>query len=150
MTRATGGSRGSRDAEEDDEKWKTGEVMEDLHLFRDSSGFWTSDWVLQVTVKQHDDKDDGHAGVRVLGHASIGNDARRVPTVALDTQKPAEEVADALATHGVMAGAGDFYAMRTIGAMGCDTDAGVLRLSFVHYTTDAEVSKLMSALDATL
>ena len=92
----------------------------------------------------------GHVGVRVLGHASIGNDSRRVPTVALDTQKPAEEVADALATHGVMAGAGDFYAMRTIGAMGCNTDAGVLRLSFVHYTTDAEVSKLMSALDATL
>ena len=59
-------------------------------------------------------------------------------------------VAEALASHGVMAGAGDFYAMRTIGAMGCDKDAGVLRLSFVHYTSDAEVEKLMTALDATL
>ena len=55
-----------------------------------------------------------------------------------------------MASHGVMAGAGDFYAMRTIGAMGCDKDAGVLRLSFVHYTSDAEVEKLMTALDATL
>jgi len=92
------------------------------------------------------DRDD----VRILGNAGIGNDARRVPTVALDTRKPAEGVADALATHGIMAGAGDFYALRTIGAMGCDKDAGVLRLSFVHYTTDAEVAKLMTALDATL
>ena len=92
------------------------------------------------------DRDD----VRILGNAGIGNDARRVPTVALDTRKPAEGVADALATHGIMAGAGDFYALRTIGAMGCDKDVGVLRLSFVHYTTDAEVAKLMTALDATL
>ena len=92
------------------------------------------------------DRDD----VRILGNAGIGNDARRVPTVALDTKKPAEGVADALATYGIMAGAGDFYALRTISAMGCNKDAGVLRLSFVHYTTDAEVAKLMTSLDATL
>ena len=47
-------------------------------------------------------------------------------------------------------GAGDFYAVRTIGAMGCDAAAGVLRLSFVHYTTDAEVQQLMKGLDACL
>ena len=49
-----------------------------------------------------------------------------------------------------MAGAGDFYAVRTIGAMGCDAEAGVLRLSFVHYTSDAEVRQLMDGLDACL
>jgi selenocysteine lyase/cysteine desulfurase len=92
----------------------------------------------------------GRDDVRVLGNSGIGNDGRRVPTVALDTNKQAKGVAEALASHGVMAGAGDFYAMRTIGAMGCDKDAGVLRLSFVHYTSDAEVEKLMTALDATL
>jgi selenocysteine lyase/cysteine desulfurase len=59
-------------------------------------------------------------------------------------------VADTLAAHGVMAGAGDFYAVRTIGAMGCDANAGVLRLSFVHYTTDDEVTQLMKGLDACL
>ena len=88
--------------------------------------------------------------VRILGSGSLGTETGRVPTVALHTAKPAAEVADALAGHGVMAGAGDFYAVRTIGAMGCDADAGVLRLSFVHYTTDAEVQQLMKGLDACL
>jgi selenocysteine lyase/cysteine desulfurase len=88
--------------------------------------------------------------VRILGSGEIGAETGRVPTVALHTARPAADVADALATHGVMAGAGDFYAVRTIGAMGCDADAGVLRLSFVHYTSEAEVAQLMKGLDACL
>ena len=87
--------------------------------------------------------------VRILGSGNLGTETGRVPTVALHTARPAAEVADALAGHGVMAGAGD-YAVRTIGAMGCDADEGVLRLSFVHYTTDAEVEQLMKGLDACL
>ena len=87
---------------------------------------------------------------RILGSASLGGETGRVPTVALHTAKPAHEIATALSGHGVMAGEGDFYAVRTIGAMGCDPDAGVLRLSFVHYTTDAEVQQLMKGLDACL
>ena len=88
--------------------------------------------------------------VRILGSGSLGTETGRVPTVALHTARPAAEVADALAGHGVMAGAGDFYAVRTIGAMGCDADEGLLRLSFVHYTTDGEVQQLMKGLDACL
>ena len=49
-----------------------------------------------------------------------------------------------------MAGAGDFYAVRLLEAMGQPTDPGVLRVSFVHYTSPAEVDQLISALDATL
>ena len=88
--------------------------------------------------------------VRILGSARVDGATGRVPTVALHTARPAEGVADTLAAHGVMAGAGDFYAVRTIGAMGCDANAGVLRLSFVHYTTDDEVTQLMKGLDACL
>ena len=87
---------------------------------------------------------------RILGSGELGGAAGRVPTVALHTARPAAAIAEALAGHGVMAGAGDFYALRTIGAMGCDAEAGVLRLSFVHYTTDAEVRQLMDGLDACL
>ena len=87
---------------------------------------------------------------RILGSGELGGAAGRVPTVALHTARPAAAIAEALAGHGVMAGAGDFYAVRTIGAMGCDAEAGVLRLSFVHYTTDAEVRQLMDGLDACL
>jgi len=87
---------------------------------------------------------------RILGSARLDGETGRVPTVAVHTAKPAHEVATALSKHGVMAGEGDFYAVRTIGAMGCDPDAGVLRLSFVHYTTDSEVQQLMKGLDACL
>ena len=87
---------------------------------------------------------------RILGSKEVGAGAGRVPTVALHTVRPAEEIAISLADHGVMAGEGNFYAVRTIGAMGCDADAGVVRLSFVHYTTDDEVAQLMKGLDACL
>ncbi len=76
--------------------------------------------------------------------------ARRAPTVAVDLHRPAEPVAAALAPHGIMAGGGDFYAVRPLRAMGVDVDQGVLRLSFVHYTTEDEVGRLIAALDAVL
>jgi selenocysteine lyase/cysteine desulfurase len=34
--------------------------------------------------------------------------------------------------------------------MGVDLDAGVLRVSFVHYTQEQEVAKLIAALDQVL
>jgi len=49
-----------------------------------------------------------------------------------------------------MAGGGDFYAVRALTAQGADPDHGVLRLSFVHYTTEAEVEHLIRALDQVL
>jgi len=88
--------------------------------------------------------------VRVLGNNHLQTPTGRVPTVALITPRPPETVATELASHGVMAGAGDFYAVRTIRAMGGDPAAGVLRLSFVHYTNDAEVEQLINGLEATL
>jgi selenocysteine lyase/cysteine desulfurase len=88
--------------------------------------------------------------LRILGNDHIGTPTGRVPTVALHTPRSAEAIAIDLAEHGVMAGAGDFYAVRTIGALGCDAGAGVLRLSFVHYTSKEEVAQLTKALDAVL
>ena len=88
--------------------------------------------------------------VRILGNNHTQTQTGRVPTVAVHAARPAEAIASDLADHGIMAGAGDFYAMRTIRALGCDPEEGVLRLSFVHYTTDAEVEQLMKGLDATL
>jgi selenocysteine lyase/cysteine desulfurase len=46
-----------------------------------------------------------------------------------------------------MAGGGDFYAVRALQAHGIDPEKGVLRLSFVHYTSADEVAKLITALD---
>lgn len=82
--------------------------------------------------------------VRLIGpnQASV-----RAPTVALASQENAETLAQNLVKHGIMAGGGDFYAQRPLGAMGVDLDKGVLRLSFTHYTSRAEIDQLLNALD---
>ncbi|RZV99148.1 MAG: nitrogen fixation protein NifS, partial [Rhodobacteraceae bacterium] len=49
--------------------------------------------------------------------------------------------------HGIVCDGGDFYAQRPLQAMGIDMERGVLRMSFVHYTTSAEVDRLIAALD---
>ncbi len=89
----------------------------------------------------------GRNDVRLIGPRSAAN---RAPTVAVDLDRKAEPVAAALSDHGIMAGGGDFYAVRPLRALGVDTTKGVLRLSFVHYTTEAEVSALIKALDVVL
>ncbi|MBY6065434.1 aminotransferase class V-fold PLP-dependent enzyme [Leisingera aquaemixtae] len=85
--------------------------------------------------------------VRLLGPSTAEN---RAPTVALALSRAAEPVAAQLAEHGIMAGGGDFYAVRALEAMGIDPAEGVLRISFTHYTSEAEVAKLIEALDRVL
>lgn len=85
--------------------------------------------------------------VRLIGSDSA---AGRAPTVALALNRAGEEVAADLARAGIMAGGGDFYALRALQAMGVDTDKGVLRLSFTHYTSQAEMDQLLTALDDVL
>ena len=82
--------------------------------------------------------------VRLLGSDKAEN---RAPTVAIDLGTSARPMAKALAARGIMAGDGDFYANRALRAMGVDPNQGVLRLSFVHYTNQAEIDKLLNALD---
>ena len=85
--------------------------------------------------------------VRLIGPSEAQH---RAPTVALALNRPAADVATALAAHGIMAGGGDFYAGRALSAMGVDMEKGVLRLSFTHYTSAAEIEQLITALDAVL
>ena len=49
-----------------------------------------------------------------------------------------------------MAGAGHYYAARMFNQMGLDPEAGAVRLSFVHYTSAVDTTKLISALDDAL
>lgn len=85
--------------------------------------------------------------LRLLGPREA---ARRAPTLALALDRAPLPVAAALADHGILCGAGDFYARRPLQALGLDPARGVLRLSFVHYTTQAEVGRLIGALDEVL
>lgn len=85
--------------------------------------------------------------IRVLGPRDA---AKRMPTVAIALKEQGALAAARLAARGVNCGGGDFYAVRCLEAQGIDPDHGVLRVSFVHYTSDAEIGKLIEALDGSL
>ena len=85
--------------------------------------------------------------VRIIGP---DDPAERAPTIAIALSEPGAVVAKRLASHGIMAAGGHFYARRLLEGVGIDPDHGVLRLSFVHYTTPEEITRLIAALDAEL
>lgn len=89
----------------------------------------------------------GRNDVRLIGPADAET---RAPTIALHHRDPGAEVARRLVKHGIMASGGNFYAWRLMQALGIDPQHGVLRLSFVHYTTPDEIEQLIKALDAEL
>jgi cysteine desulfurase family protein (TIGR01976 family) len=87
-------------------------------------------------------------GLRVLGPT---DSAQRAATVSFlpDTIDPAEVVRQ-LAERGFMAGNGNFYAVRLLEAMGVDSTRGAVRVSFVHYNSMQEITRLIQALDSIL
>ena len=60
------------------------------------------------------------------------------------------EIAAGLASVGIMAASGHFYAVRLLEALGVDPAGGVVRLSFTHYTSQADIERLIEALDRLL
>ncbi len=75
------------------------------------------------------------------------NAAERAPTVSVIVRNcPAPTAARILAEHRVMAGAGHFYGVRPLNSMEIPLDPGVLRLSFVHYTSKSDIDQCISAL----
>ncbi len=89
----------------------------------------------------------GRNAVRLIGPS---DPEHRAPTISLATSQPGGVLAKRLAQHGIMAGGGHFYAYRLLEALGIEPNAGVLRLSFVHYTTPEEIDRLIQALEAEL
>jgi len=86
--------------------------------------------------------------VRLLGPASL--DAvvgHRCPTIAFDPlTKDPQAVAHELVQRGVQTSSGHYYAARVLDGLGIDPDRGVVRLSFVHYTSPADVERAIDAL----
>ncbi len=79
------------------------------------------------------------------------NDGDRAPTIAFrPTTISAGDVATKLQAQGVGAENGDFYAGRVLDGMGIARQDGVVRLSFVHYNTEPDVQKVVSALEQVL
>lgn len=84
------------------------------------------------------------ATVRVYG---ITDDlAARTPTYAIErTGIPARRLATELGRRGIYVTDGDYYALEVMQALGKD-DGGLVRIGFLHYTTEQEVDRLLDAL----
>ena len=89
----------------------------------------------------------GRNDLRLLGPS---DPVHRAPTVSLVHDRPGEALADALADRRIMAGGGCFYSDRCVAAQGVSTDHGVLRVSFLHYTSEDEIQQLIEALETVL
>ncbi len=87
-------------------------------------------------------------GVRLIGKAITDY---RAPTVAITAQDhDPGEIAAALAAQKIGIGNGNCYAYRLMPALGIPPEQGVVRLSFVHYTSNDELTRLLEALDKIL
>lgn len=75
----------------------------------------------------------------------------RVPTVSiLPKKKSIDEIFAVLAAHKLMAGQGHFYGVRPLMGLNIPIETGVLRLSFLHYTVEDEISQLIDGLSTAL
>jgi selenocysteine lyase/cysteine desulfurase len=73
--------------------------------------------------------------------------AARVPTFAFTVQGHAPaDVARHLASRGIFAWAGHFYAVETIARLGLADAGGLVRVGLCHYNTADEVDRLLAAL----
>ena len=77
--------------------------------------------------------------------------AGRLPIVSIiPRHKSIAKVYASLTEHKLMLGTGDFYAVRPLMDMGIPLKPGVLRISFVHYTSMEELNQLIAGLKKAL
>lgn len=90
----------------------------------------------------------GRPGVRVYGPGARGN---TVGTISFTTDKaPSSAIPPLLAARGIGIRHGYMYSYRLCQALGLDLSEGVVRISHVHYNTEAEMERTIAALDEIL
>ena len=91
---------------------------------------------------------DERHDVRLLGPVDAPEGMHRCPTVAfVPTTMSSQQLSDRLVDSGIMAGWGGFYANRVLEGMGVDPETGVVRLSWVHYTSPDDIDFLLERLE---
>ena len=86
--------------------------------------------------------------IRIIGP---DDPAMRAPTVSVVPEnRSIDEVFAVLTDKKLMAGQGHFYGVRPLLGMNIPLETGVLRLSFLHYTTEEEIHRLIDGLAAAL
>lgn len=86
--------------------------------------------------------------IKILG---LDRTDGRVPTISiLPLKKDVQAVYATLTKHKLMLGIGDFYGVRPLMDMGIPLDPGVIRMSFLHYTSSEEIEQLIEGLQDAL
>jgi selenocysteine lyase/cysteine desulfurase len=86
--------------------------------------------------------------LKIIGPENVED---RAPTVSiLPLNKKLEMVYATLTQHKLMLGMGNFYAVRPLMDMDVALQPGVIRLSYLHYTTLDEIDQLITGLKAAL
>ena len=92
----------------------------------------------------------GKEGVRIIGRRDADID-HRVATISFTVEGHlSDEIVRKIDEAKVGIRYGDFYARRLTEDLGLMDIQGVVRVSMVHYNTEAEVDRLIEALDAAL
>lgn len=86
--------------------------------------------------------------IRIVGPSTTEERAPIVSIIPLN--KTVEEVYATLTRHQLMLGTGDFYAVRPLMDMDIDRSPGVMRISFLHYTSMEEIDQLIEGLKIAL
>lgn len=86
--------------------------------------------------------------IRLIGK-SVSDTIQRQPTFsfAVSSKLSNKELVGELVKRKIAIQSGCFYAWRCVKALGLDTEAGVIRVSLVHYNTEDEVKYLCKCLD---
>ncbi len=89
-----------------------------------------------------------HSAVRLIGKSVTKH---RAPTVSFTVNgREPSAIAALLAEQKIGIANGNCYAWRLMDALSIEPEQGVVRLSFVHYTTREEIDRLLEALDEIL
>ncbi len=92
----------------------------------------------------------GKPGVKVFGAPSSGS-AERVSTISfVVVGRDSKAIVEAVDPHGIGIRYGHFYSVRLIEDLGLAPQNGVVRVSMIHYNTEAEVDRLIQVLDTIL
>jgi cysteine desulfurase family protein (TIGR01976 family) len=88
--------------------------------------------------------------VRILGRIP-STDGRLAPVIGFWVPgRSSAEIAAKLQSRKIAIGNGDFWARRTITALGLTPEDGVVRVGLAHYNSDADIDRLLTALDEVL
>lgn len=86
--------------------------------------------------------------IQILGTDTVD---QRAPIISiLPKTKNIKKLYGSLVKHNLMLGMGNFYAHRPLIDMSIPVDPGVIRISFLHYTSEQEIDQLIYGLENSL